>query len=132
MTIMPRRYYPGSGGDRLTQALSGPDLPLNCEQASCNNNLYARSVFDDAGLGGPIGHAASKEAKRICHECPIIAECRAYALRNAEPWGVWGGMTLVEREHAIALIEEARAKAAVRRVLEREMLGTDLDSAVSA
>lgn len=31
------------------------------------------------------------EAKRVCRTCPIMMECRAYAIRNEERLGVWGG-----------------------------------------
>ena len=30
-------------------------------------------------------------AKRVCAECPVMAECLEQALHNQEPWGVWGG-----------------------------------------
>jgi len=30
-------------------------------------------------------------AKRICAECPVMAECLEGAILRREPWGVWGG-----------------------------------------
>ena len=30
-------------------------------------------------------------AKRICAECPVMAECLEGALERHEPYGVWGG-----------------------------------------
>lgn len=30
-------------------------------------------------------------AKRICAECPVMAECLEGALERHEPFGVWGG-----------------------------------------
>jgi WhiB family redox-sensing transcriptional regulator len=38
-----------------------------------------------------------KRAKRLCQACPVIAQCRDYALAVGEPYGVWGGMTENER-----------------------------------
>jgi WhiB family redox-sensing transcriptional regulator len=38
------------------------------------------------------------KAKQICAECPVLAECRAYAFRVDERLGIWGGLT--ERERA--------------------------------
>jgi len=35
------------------------------------------------------------DAKRICRECPVKAECLEYGLR--EPVGIWGGKTVKER-----------------------------------
>lgn len=36
-------------------------------------------------------------ARHLCHQCPVIAECLAYALAHDERFGVWGGMTAEER-----------------------------------
>lgn len=36
-------------------------------------------------------------AKQICATCPVLRECRDYALTNNEPHGVWGGLSLMER-----------------------------------
>ncbi len=33
----------------------------------------------------------------MCRRCPVLPECRAFALRNSEYDGVWGGMTAGER-----------------------------------
>lgn len=38
---------------------------------------------DDAGL--------TKRAKKICHRCPVIAECLDYALQDMTLVGVFGG-----------------------------------------
>lgn len=37
------------------------------------------------------------KAKEVCSTCPVKAECLAYALRNNEQFGVWGGTTSGER-----------------------------------
>jgi WhiB family redox-sensing transcriptional regulator len=31
------------------------------------------------------------QAKAICQQCPVIAECLDHALRVREPYGIWGG-----------------------------------------
>lgn len=36
-------------------------------------------------------------AKAVCARCPVAADCRAWALRAAEPSGIWGGTTPEER-----------------------------------
>ena len=36
------------------------------------------------------------EAKRICYQCPVRAECLDYSLKH-EPWGIWGGFDERER-----------------------------------
>jgi WhiB family redox-sensing transcriptional regulator len=37
------------------------------------------------------------EAKKVCHRCPVIAECLDHALRVREPYGIWGGRSEDER-----------------------------------
>ncbi|SEQ94554.1 WhiB family transcriptional regulator, redox-sensing transcriptional regulator [Actinokineospora terrae] len=37
-------------------------------------------------------------AKLVCSRCPVLRRCRDFALRTAEPYGVWGGLD--ERERA--------------------------------
>lgn len=38
-----------------------------------------------------------KEAKAICHRCPVELECLRFALENNEKFGVWGGTSERER-----------------------------------
>jgi WhiB family redox-sensing transcriptional regulator len=35
-------------------------------------------------------------AKRACPGCFFRQECLGHALREAEPWGIWGGETILE------------------------------------
>jgi WhiB family redox-sensing transcriptional regulator len=35
-------------------------------------------------------------AKRVCRHCPVIHECRVWALDTAEQYGIWGGLTAAE------------------------------------
>ncbi|MGW5407240.1 WhiB family transcriptional regulator [Streptomyces spiralis] len=37
----------------------------------------------------------------MCRRCPVLRECRAFALRNSEYDGVWGGMTAGERRAGV-------------------------------
>lgn len=41
--------------------------------------------------------AAERAAKSICHSCPAMLECRAYAIATRQTWGVWGGTNHIER-----------------------------------
>ena len=38
-----------------------------------------------------------RRAKEICSTCPVLPECREYALEIREQHGIWGGLTEVER-----------------------------------
>jgi WhiB family redox-sensing transcriptional regulator len=52
---------------------------------------------DDAET--PVERRAREErAKQICFECPVQAECLEYALTTREQYGIWGGLTEIERK----------------------------------
>jgi WhiB family redox-sensing transcriptional regulator len=51
---------------------------------------------------GPARHAREERAKAICHNCPVLTDCRKHALSVQEPYGVWGAMTADERRKAAA------------------------------
>ena len=58
--------------------------------ASCRQSKNAADLFFSEEL------SEISAAKRICAECPVIAECLEGALLRKEPCGVWGGQ-LFER-----------------------------------
>ena len=43
--------------------------------------------------------AREQRAKQVCSGCEVRAECLDHAIRNGERYGVWGGLTDVERHH---------------------------------
>lgn len=51
-------------------------------------------------------------AKQICHRCAVLERCRNYALKSAEPYGIWGGLTATERSKSLE--EEATNHSASR------------------
>ncbi len=58
--------------------------------------------FEDPELFFPLGESGLslrqiEQARAVCHRCPVLHECRSWALRNREYDGVWGGMTARER-----------------------------------
>ena len=44
-----------------------------------------------------VKDAREKEAKTFCARCPVVDECREYALDTREEHGVWGGLNERER-----------------------------------
>ena len=40
------------------------------------------------------------EAVRVCHQCPVMRACRAFAISHDEPYGTWGGSTEKQRDEA--------------------------------
>jgi WhiB family redox-sensing transcriptional regulator len=49
---------------------------------------------------GQIGQ--NRAAKRICANCPVKDACLAHALKTREPFGIWGGKSVVERRRVTA------------------------------
>jgi WhiB family redox-sensing transcriptional regulator len=41
-------------------------------------------------------------AKQVCAGCPVLRRCRSHALRAHEPYGVWGGLSELDRERLYA------------------------------
>jgi WhiB family redox-sensing transcriptional regulator len=52
-------------------------------------------VDDSESPGERRGREES--AKRICSMCAVKGECLEYALATKEPYGIWGGLTEIER-----------------------------------
>ncbi|OLF11874.1 WhiB family transcriptional regulator [Actinophytocola xanthii] len=46
----------------------------------------------------PDEHGSVEPAKAVCAVCPVLAECRAYALETGQRFGVWGGLSARERQ----------------------------------
>lgn len=53
-------------------------------------------LFFPTGSTGPA-LLQIEEAKQICASCPVIEECRMWALENNMEYGVWGGLSEDER-----------------------------------
>jgi len=49
------------------------------------------------------------QAKAVCHRCPVITACRHHALAVAEPYGIWGGLSVQEREDMLATQRRAES-----------------------
>jgi WhiB family redox-sensing transcriptional regulator len=41
------------------------------------------------------------QAKAICSGCPVVMDCRDFALFTREPHGIWGGLNEIERRHLL-------------------------------
>jgi WhiB family transcriptional regulator, redox-sensing transcriptional regulator len=51
-------------------------------------------------------------AKMVCRGCAVIRRCRDHALAVHEPYGVWGGLSVAERD------EQIRAGALASTVID--------------
>lgn len=57
----------------------------------------ALCAYVDPDVFFPEKGGSSREAKRICTQCSVQAECLEYALANDEKFGIWGGLSERER-----------------------------------
>ena len=75
------------------QTLVDTNIQSNISVGDLNWEDFAacRAVSNAADLffSEDIGEIAA--AKRVCADCPVLAECLEGALERREPWGVWGG-----------------------------------------
>ncbi|MFD4184162.1 WhiB family transcriptional regulator, partial [Rhodococcus sp. NPDC058514] len=55
-------------------------------------------IFPPAGERGRARTQRETRAKEMCHQCPVLTQCRSHALSVSEPYGIWGGMSETERE----------------------------------
>ena len=53
--------------------------------------------FSPDGERGNVRARREHAAKQICHNCPVLAECRDHALATTEAYGIWGGISETER-----------------------------------
>jgi WhiB family redox-sensing transcriptional regulator len=44
------------------------------------------------------GSVNLKTARDMCAICPIVAQCAEYGIKNEPEFGIWGGLTVKERD----------------------------------
>lgn len=78
-------------GNVLFALLAGDPLPEDSWQseALCSQT-DPDAFFPEQGSSGG-------DAKSICASCPVRQECLEYALENDERFGIWGGLSELER-----------------------------------
>lgn len=70
--------------------------PVPCEH---DPDTWFPEKSDDTLPGYHNLHSTAPLAKELCiNQCPIVLQCRAYALKHHEMHGVWGGMSFLDRK----------------------------------
>jgi WhiB family transcriptional regulator, redox-sensing transcriptional regulator len=78
--------------------LPGPmDHEWQWQRLGACRGMDSAVFFHPDGERNPSRARRTARAKEICHRCPVIMECREFALRTREPFGVWGGLAEAER-----------------------------------
>ena len=75
-----------------------------------------RGACKGADPGLFFGHSKAPKTQDIrrrmlCAGCPVLAECRAYAMRYPDIRGFWGGMSEQERRDERARLRRTRQVA---------------------
>jgi WhiB family redox-sensing transcriptional regulator len=60
------------------------------------------TFFSPDAERGPRRRRREAAAKALCAVCPVRQACLNHALAVREPYGVWGGLNINEREMIIA------------------------------
>lgn len=74
------------------------------DAGACNGHPYPElwdTCKEETGRPGQDYRDQVDTGKKIClEECPVVVECREYAMELGMPWGIWGGMDPEERRVA--------------------------------
>lgn len=101
---------------------------VNWDQAECKGSIYTDLFYTVEEQRSILQYEYINALRSICARCPIWAECLSYAIKN-EQYGVWGGMTSVERvsmldrkrypnQRARAIAELGRYGISYRQIME--------------
>ncbi|AWB91887.1 WhiB family transcriptional regulator [Aeromicrobium chenweiae] len=66
-------------------------------EGACNG-VDPEVFFSPDAERGPRRRARDAAAKAVCAVCPVARQCLEHALTVREPYGVWGGLTINERD----------------------------------
>lgn len=74
--------------------------------------------LDDGTIWEAFGDTSPyyTEARDVCEGCPIRKDCLAHAMERKERWGMWGGLTPIERRR----IERAARRERLKEKRARE------------
>jgi WhiB family redox-sensing transcriptional regulator len=66
-------------------------------RAACRR-MDSEIFFHPDDERGPSRARREAQAKAVCRPCPVIRQCRAHALAVREPYGIWGGLSRLDRD----------------------------------
>lgn len=69
---------------------------VNWLEASCRGSVYTDIFYSVEEERSISAYDYINALRAICLSCPIWKDCLTYAMEN-EQYGVWGGLTSIER-----------------------------------
>ena len=61
----------------------------------------ATEFFHPENERGSSRRRREAQAKRFCAQCPVTRRCLDFALASREPYGIWGGKSVTERDEIL-------------------------------
>jgi WhiB family redox-sensing transcriptional regulator len=92
---MAMRGRVSSVGDFALRAVKGPVREPDPNSLEWQNEALCAET--DPELFFPEKGGSTRNAKSICADCEVRSQCLAYALKNDERFGIWGGLSERER-----------------------------------
>lgn len=89
----------------MSDFLAGLPKPPTWHEGAICAQTDPEAFYPEAG-------GVNHEAKRICATCPVLNDCREWAIESCEPWGVWGGLSERERREERARRRKAQEESA--------------------
>ena len=86
----------------------------------------------DPELFFPEKGSSSAGAKRVCGSCDVRDQCLEDALRRDERFGIWGGLSVSERDRIRALPGRRLGLARARRKTRDQVILAMVDAGVGA
>ena len=105
LTDVAQKRVPSSLRKASSTALEVASLSINEPrdwrlQAACRPSNSEEGVAPDVFYPGEKNNRGIQAAKAICKRCVVWQECLQTALDNDEEFGVWGGMSPLERKRS--------------------------------
>jgi len=89
--------YSTAATRHIRQAISPTTDNWDWQQRASCRTMSSETFFFVDGERGESRKKREALAKEICSTCPVILECRRFASKAEEPYGIWGGLSEDER-----------------------------------
>lgn len=106
-------YAYGSGRPYMTELRRRPaprEGDWDWQLAAACRGRGTTTFYHPENERGPARARRERSAKAVCATCAVVSDCLRWALAAREPYGVWGGLSVEERE----LLAQARPDGSTR------------------
>ncbi|MGH3784747.1 MAG: WhiB family transcriptional regulator [Pseudonocardiaceae bacterium] len=90
----------------MLTSISPDDPPDEYVPGDWRHRAKCRDVDPELFFPHPGETQLLAEARAVCADCPVIIQCREWALDTGQVFGVWGGVSA----HELRLMRAARRR----------------------